>query len=150
MPAATQVVITAPHAATTREVELNDPAPNQILIKCHTSAISAGTELAVYTGTHQWLKDPQMVDWKFPFRPGYSAAGTVVAVEGDSAATGYTVKTYGIAEVSTGTTLDRLPTPSQMEGWFRLPDRSPLAGRSRTTFTADGNRNVEVNRAVLR
>lgn len=77
-------------------------------------------------------------------------AGTVVAVEGDSAATGYTVKTYGIAEVSTGTTLDRLPMPSQIQGWFRQPDRSPLAGRSRTTFTADGNRNVEVNRAVLR
>ena len=80
MPPATQVVITAPHAAGTRRVELGDPAPNQILIKCHTSAISAGTELAVYTGTHQWLKDPLMVDWKFPFRPGYSAAGTVVAV----------------------------------------------------------------------
>ena len=77
-------------------------------------------------------------------------AGTVVAVEGGSAATGYTVKTYGIAEVSTGTTLDRLPTSSQREGWFRRPDRSPLAGRSRTTFTADGNSNVEVNRAVLR
>jgi 2-desacetyl-2-hydroxyethyl bacteriochlorophyllide A dehydrogenase len=34
----------------------------------------------VYTGTHQWLKDPTLPDWKFPFRPGYSAAGTVVDV----------------------------------------------------------------------
>src|SRR5262249_24449929 len=32
------------------------------------------------TGTHQWLLDPTLPDWKFPFRPGYSAAGTVVAV----------------------------------------------------------------------
>ena len=47
------------------------------------SAISAGTELAVYTGTHQWLKDPNLPDWKFPFRPGYSAAGQVVAVGAD-------------------------------------------------------------------
>ncbi len=29
---------------------------------------------------HQWLKDPSVPDWKFPFRPGYSAAGRVVAV----------------------------------------------------------------------
>ena len=63
-----------------REVELPDPKPNQILVECDASAISAGTELAVYTGTHQWLQDPKMVDWKFPFRPGYSAAGRVLAV----------------------------------------------------------------------
>src|SRR5262249_20892861 len=44
------------------------------------SCLSAGTELAVWTGTHQWLKDLNLPDWKFPFRPGYSAAGTVVAV----------------------------------------------------------------------
>jgi threonine dehydrogenase-like Zn-dependent dehydrogenase len=36
--------------------------------------------LAVYTGTHQWLLDPNLPDWKFPFRSGYSAAGKVVAV----------------------------------------------------------------------
>ena len=45
--------------------------------------VSAGTELAVYTGTHQWLKDPNLPDWKFPFRSGYSAAGTVAAVGAD-------------------------------------------------------------------
>ena len=56
------------------------PAANQILVATEASAVSAGTELAVYTGTHQWLKDPNLPDWKFPFRPGYSAAGTVVAV----------------------------------------------------------------------
>ena len=59
------------------------PAANQILVATEVSAVSAGTELAVYTGTHQWLKDPNLPDWKFPFRPGYSAAGTVVAVGAD-------------------------------------------------------------------
>src|SRR5262249_8801649 len=29
------------------------------------------------------LKDPSLPDWKFPFRPGYSAAGIVVAVGSD-------------------------------------------------------------------
>lgn len=83
MPRVQQVVITAPYAASIREVELPSPAADQILIRCHTSAISAGTELAVYTGSHQWLQDPKMTDWKFPFRSGYSAAGVVEAVGAD-------------------------------------------------------------------
>src|SRR5262245_9971839 len=75
-----QAVILEPFKVAIRDAELPDPAPNQILVECEASSISAGTELAVYTGRHQWLKDPKMVDWKFPFRPGYSAAGRVVAV----------------------------------------------------------------------
>jgi 2-desacetyl-2-hydroxyethyl bacteriochlorophyllide A dehydrogenase len=77
---ARQAVILEPYQVEVREVELPLPAANQILVATEVSAISAGTELAVYTGTHQWLKDPTLPDWKFPFRPGYSAAGTVVAV----------------------------------------------------------------------
>jgi 2-desacetyl-2-hydroxyethyl bacteriochlorophyllide A dehydrogenase len=77
---ATQVLLLGPHSVAVREVALPDPAPNQILVKTEASVVSAGTELAVYTGTHQWLKDPSLPDWKFPFRPGYSAAGVVVAV----------------------------------------------------------------------
>src|SRR5712692_2847662 len=76
---ARQAVITEPFKTGVREVELPAPAPNQILVQTAVSAVSAGTELAVWTGSHQWLKDPKMVDWKFPFRPGYSAAGVVVA-----------------------------------------------------------------------
>jgi 2-desacetyl-2-hydroxyethyl bacteriochlorophyllide A dehydrogenase len=77
---ARQAVIAEPFKVEVRDATLPDPAPNQILVECEVSAISAGTELAVYTGSHQWLKDPKMTDWKFPFRPGYSAAGRVVAV----------------------------------------------------------------------
>jgi 2-desacetyl-2-hydroxyethyl bacteriochlorophyllide A dehydrogenase len=77
---ARQAVLLEPYKTTVREVELPPPAANQILVATEVSAVSAGTELAVYTGTHQWLKDPNLPDWKFPFRPGYSAAGTVVAV----------------------------------------------------------------------
>jgi 2-desacetyl-2-hydroxyethyl bacteriochlorophyllide A dehydrogenase len=80
---ALQTVIVEPYQVETREVELPPPAPNQVLVATHASAISAGTELAVWTGTHQWLKDPTLPDWKFPFRPGYSAAGTVVQVGAD-------------------------------------------------------------------
>src|SRR4051812_49940350 len=77
---ARQVVITEAYQVAVREVELPPPGPNQILVETEVSAVSAGTELAVYTGTHQWLKDPSLPDWKFPFRPGYSAAGRVLAV----------------------------------------------------------------------
>jgi 2-desacetyl-2-hydroxyethyl bacteriochlorophyllide A dehydrogenase len=77
---ARQAVIVEPYRVEVREVELPPPAPNQILVETEASALSAGTELAVYTGTHQWLKDPNLPDWKFPFRSGYSAAGRVVAV----------------------------------------------------------------------
>ncbi len=77
--------------------------------------------------------------------------GTVVAVDGAAfVGRGFTVKTYGIGEIATGATLDRLPTARQIEGWFGNPDRSPLAGRSRTSFAADGKTTVEVNSAALR
>src|SRR5260370_730591 len=78
-----QVVVAEPFKTAVREVDLASPAPNQILVQTEVSAVSAGTELAVYTGTHQWLKDPSLPDWKFPFKPGYSAAGTVVSVGSD-------------------------------------------------------------------
>jgi 2-desacetyl-2-hydroxyethyl bacteriochlorophyllide A dehydrogenase len=77
---ALQNVIVEPRQIEVRPVELPSPAANQILVRTEFSAVSAGTELAVYTGTHQWLRDPGLPDWKFPFRPGYSAAGQVVAV----------------------------------------------------------------------
>src|SRR5438477_3001086 len=75
-----QVLLLEPFKVVVRETDLPSPAPDQILVATEVSAISAGTELAVYTGTHQWLKDPTLPEWKFPFKPGYSAAGTIVAV----------------------------------------------------------------------
>jgi 2-desacetyl-2-hydroxyethyl bacteriochlorophyllide A dehydrogenase len=80
---ARQVFLLDAYQVVVRDVDLPAPAPDQILVATQVSAVSAGTELAVYTGTHQWLKDPNLPDWKFPFRPGYSAAGTVVAVGKD-------------------------------------------------------------------
>jgi 2-desacetyl-2-hydroxyethyl bacteriochlorophyllide A dehydrogenase len=80
---ARQAVVLAPYQVAVREVELPPPAANQILVATEWSAVSAGTELAVYTGTHQWLLDPSLPDWKFPFRPGYTAAGMVAAVGSD-------------------------------------------------------------------
>src|ERR1700716_2048903 len=77
---ARQAVIAEPFKTHVRDVDLPEPAANQILVVTEVSAVSPGTELAVYTGTHQWLLDPNLPEWKFPFRSGYSAAGTVAAV----------------------------------------------------------------------
>src|SRR5216684_1994701 len=77
---AQHVVIREPYQVEVRDIDLPEPADNQILVKTAVSAVSPGTELAVWTGTHQWLKDPSLPEWKFPFRSGYSAAGTVAAV----------------------------------------------------------------------
>src|SRR5262245_20094308 len=80
---ARQAVIVKPFQVEVREADLPPPAANQVLVVTEASAVSPGTELAVYTGTHQWLLDPALPDWKFPFRSGYSAAGTVAAVGAD-------------------------------------------------------------------
>src|SRR5438477_5007794 len=77
---ASQAVLVEPYKVEVREVELPEPGPGQVLVRTEASFVSPGTELAVYTGAHQWLKDPNLPDWKFPFRPGYSAAGAVVEV----------------------------------------------------------------------
>jgi hypothetical protein len=58
-----QVVVLEPFKVGVREVELPPPAANQVLVAAEVSTVSAGTELAVYTGTHQWLKDPSLPDW---------------------------------------------------------------------------------------
>src|SRR5262245_23315986 len=83
MVTARQAVVVEPYKVEVREAQLPDPGPNQILLAAEDFGVSAGTELAVYTGSHQWLKDPAMPDWKFPFKCGYSAAGRVLKVGKD-------------------------------------------------------------------
>lgn len=78
-----QTVVAEPFKVEVRPADLPSPAAHQILVENHVSGVSPGTELAVYTGTHQWLKDPALPDWKFPFRSGYSAAGVILAVGAD-------------------------------------------------------------------
>jgi len=71
-----------PKEHTVEHVEYDIPTPSatEVLIATEASGISAGTELAIYTGIHQWLKDPTNLWAKFPFVPGYSAVGRIIAV----------------------------------------------------------------------
>lgn len=63
-----------------QEYEVGAPGPGEMLIETEACAISPGTELAVYTGIHQWLTDPTRTWPRFPFTPGYSAVGRVAAI----------------------------------------------------------------------
>ncbi|GIX07360.1 MAG: hypothetical protein KatS3mg115_1763 [Candidatus Poribacteria bacterium] len=76
-----EIRIIEPYRVELVETELPERlGPHQVRIRTLYSAISSGTELAVYTGTHQWLSDPNYPNWRFPFRAGYSSSGVVEAV----------------------------------------------------------------------
>jgi 2-desacetyl-2-hydroxyethyl bacteriochlorophyllide A dehydrogenase len=76
----TRVVMPKPYEVTTETSEIGSPGQGQVLVATEASAISAGTELAVYTGIHQWLNDPTRTWPRFPFVPGYAGVGRIAAV----------------------------------------------------------------------
>lgn len=81
---ARRAVALAPRSLTWEEVDLPDaPPPGKLLVRAHTTLISTGTELANWTGITA-DRAAMGADWRQqPFRPGYSLAGSVLAV-GDS------------------------------------------------------------------
>ena len=82
MTKATRIYMPEPFKVLVEQFELVAPGPNQVLIQTEASAVSSGTELAVYTGVHQWLNDPTRTWPRFPFVPGYSGVGRIVEVGG--------------------------------------------------------------------
>lgn len=71
----------APLTMTIESFELDETPPaGHMLVEAHTTAISAGTEIANYRGTtHQ--HSAELKDWSAnPYFPGYSLAGTVLKV----------------------------------------------------------------------
>ena len=69
---ARQVVWPAPGHTALEEVELNPPVDDQVLVATVHSAVSPGTERARLTNVGG--------DVDYPYRPGYSLAGRVLAV----------------------------------------------------------------------
>ena len=78
--------------------ELPNLGTREALIRIEVSLISPGTETIIFTGRHSNLQRPNPGWPRFPFEPGYSAAGRVVQIGS------------GVQEVKVG---DRvaLPTP---------------------------------------
>ena len=75
-----RAVMPRPYEIEIETYAVAEPGPGQVLIENEASAISSGTELAVYTGVHQWLNDPTRTWPRFPFCPGYSGVGRVAAL----------------------------------------------------------------------
>ena len=62
------------------EFELPDaPGAHEVLVETRWSAVSAGTETAIYAGTHIGFSTPGAAYPRFPHYPGYAAVGTVLA-----------------------------------------------------------------------
>ena len=75
-----QVIVTGQNQVELRDIELNESlGPDEFLVETECSFISAGTELANYTG-----KEPQVFQpgsWcAYPWRSGYANVGKVKAV----------------------------------------------------------------------
>jgi len=58
------------------------PDPYSIIVQAHSSLVSAGTELAIYTGTHTNFTSEKPTFQPIPFLPGYAFVGQVVAMGG--------------------------------------------------------------------
>src|SRR5579859_2050669 len=79
-----QIVFTKTRQAEWREFELTEqPGPGEVLIQTLWSAISSGTETAIYAGTHIGFRTPDARYPKYPYQAGYAATGKVLAVGPD-------------------------------------------------------------------
>jgi 2-desacetyl-2-hydroxyethyl bacteriochlorophyllide A dehydrogenase len=74
-----QLVVPAPHQVRVEEYEIPEPGPTQLRVRTEVSLVSAGTELAIYTGIHQGLTNPNTSWPKYPQVMGYMAVGRVEA-----------------------------------------------------------------------
>ena len=69
-----------------RQIEIQEktipdkPGPHEVIVKTVCSLISAGTELAVYGGSHIGYTMPNSPFPKLPWPAGYASAGIVCAV----------------------------------------------------------------------
>jgi len=100
-----------------------EPDDNDVLIRSHYSVISPGTELALFTGTHVGIPNPENTFAKYPFYPGYSVVGEIVSVgknvQGFSAGDKvYTVGKHSSYNVS--------PYNSELIPLIKLPEHFPL------------------------
>ncbi|MEV4581548.1 zinc-binding alcohol dehydrogenase [Nonomuraea jabiensis] len=112
------VVWSGPKQAEYRTVSLEDPKPGEILIESVYSLVSPGTE-------REWLTSDDshaVLGTTFPFVPGYSVAGRVVALGAN--VTGLSVGDRIVAGPGTGCHAAHVIAP--VDTVFPVPDEVPL------------------------
>lgn len=119
--------------------ELAAPGPNEIRVHTEASLVSAGTELAIFTGIHQGLTNPHTTWPKYPQVMGYMAVARVDQV--GSSVSGYQVGDRLLT--STGHTSHAVLDATDPPGGrvWRLPNDGPahrlvLARMAKTAATA--------------
>jgi 2-desacetyl-2-hydroxyethyl bacteriochlorophyllide A dehydrogenase len=75
------IIITAPKRVEIIDEPMLKPSSDQILLKTVLSGISAGTEMALYRGSHPNITTKKWGYWtNYPIRPGYENVGKVIEV----------------------------------------------------------------------
>lgn len=72
-------VFTAPRRLEFQAQAAPEAAPGVLTMRNQTTMISPGTELAIWSGTHNGIADPGNSWTKYPFKPGYAAVGFVAS-----------------------------------------------------------------------
>jgi Threonine dehydrogenase and related Zn-dependent dehydrogenases len=93
---ATKLVFPGPYQIEFQQQSLQEIDSNQVIVATDYSLISPGTELALYTGTHTGLANPNNSWAKYPFSPGYAIAGTVTAIGAEVTDVELGQKVFGI------------------------------------------------------
>jgi 2-desacetyl-2-hydroxyethyl bacteriochlorophyllide A dehydrogenase len=102
-----------------RSFEVPDvPEPHQVIVKTARSLISAGTEIAIYSGSHIGFSIPNPPEWlKFPIGQGYALTGTVQGV-------GAQVESWAVGDrvLTSARHGDWAVCDVRAEGLYHLPD----------------------------
>jgi 2-desacetyl-2-hydroxyethyl bacteriochlorophyllide A dehydrogenase len=78
---ARRIAFTGTRQAEWQDFELPEqPGAHEVLVKTLWSAVSIGTETAIYAGTHIGFRTPGSRYPSYPYLAGYAATGTVLAV----------------------------------------------------------------------
>jgi threonine dehydrogenase-like Zn-dependent dehydrogenase len=129
-----------------------DPGPGELVLRTEASLVSAGTELAIYTGIHQGLRNPEAKWPKFPQLMGYMAVARVErvgkGVEGYRAgdrfltSTGHT--SHPVVDLKAGAGSRMWPLPEDGPA-----HRLVLARMAKTAITALCRAEVTVAQSVV-
>src|SRR5207302_7081960 len=115
--AAKRVVFPTIKHAEWEAVSLPDElGPTEVLVKAVQTLVSAGTEIAIYSGAHIGYRTPGARYPRLPFYPGYAFAGTVEAAgsevttlrPGDRVVGGMRHQDWVVVDTEKGD-LDRIP-----------------------------------------
>lgn len=132
------------------ELEAPDPGPGELLLRSEASLVSAGTELAIFTGIHQGLTNPNVPWPKYPQAMGYMGVARVErigdGVEGFRPGDRLLTSTGHASHTLVDTRLPKF-------GAWPLPEEPPahrliFARMAKTAVTAVCNAGVTVGQSV--